>query len=185
MTEFLKTSKTERVQKRPMLERREVGRVVSEVPGPSLIIVAGIHGNEAAGIEASRRVLARLERGDIHLRGELLVLGGNVAAMQKGIRYQDKDLNRVWTEDQVRELRKKRELDAEDREQLDLLSHIEGAIGRARGRVHLGDFHTTSAEGIPFILFGDTLPQRRFVRAFPIPVVIGLEEQVDGVQSAF
>jgi predicted deacylase len=178
-------AKMERSQKRPLLERREIGRVVSEVPGPSLIVVAGIHGNEAAGIEGARRVLARLERGDIATRGELLVLGGNVAALQKGIRYQAKDLNRVWTEDHVRELRKKRDLDAEDREQLDLLSHVEAAIGRARGRVHLADFHTSSAEGIPFILFGDTLPQRRFVRAFPIPVVIGLEEQVDGVQSAF
>jgi succinylglutamate desuccinylase len=149
------------------------------------VVVAGIHGNEAAGIEASRRVLARLERGDIQLRGELLVLGGNVAALQKGIRYQSKDLNRVWTEEHVKELRKKRDLDPEDREQLDILANVEAAIGRARGRVHLADFHTSSAEGIPFILFGDTLPQRRFVRAFPIPVVIGLEEQVDGVLSAF
>ncbi len=185
MNAAMNSREKERVQKRPILERREVGRVVSEVPGPSLIVVAGIHGNEAAGIEGSRRVLARLERGDIALRGELLVLGGNVGALQKGVRYQEKDLNRVWTEEHVRELRKKRDLDAEDREQLDLLSQVEAAIGRARGRVHLADFHTSSAEGIPFILFGDTLPQRRFVRAFPLPVVIGLEEQVDGVQSAF
>lgn len=187
MTDMIPTehAKVERTQKRPILERREIGRVVSELPGPSLVVVAGVHGNEAAGVEASRRVLARLERGDIATRGELLVLGGNVAALQKGIRYQVKDLNRMWTEEHVRELRKKKDLDAEDREQLDLLAHVEAAIGRARGRVHFADFHTTSAPGIPFILFGDTLPQRHFVRAFPLPVVIGLEEQVDGVQSAF
>ena len=55
----------------------------------------------------------------------------------------------------------------------------------ARGQGHLVDLHTTSAAGIPFVLFGDTLAQRRFVSVFPIPNMIGLEEQVDGVLSSY
>ena len=46
------------------IERREIGRLVGEEPGPTLVIVAGIHGNEPAGTEAARRVFARLSRGE-------------------------------------------------------------------------------------------------------------------------
>jgi hypothetical protein len=93
----------------------------------------------------------------------------------------------VWSEAQIAALRAKRssDHDPEDREQLELLGAIESALGRARGRVHLADLHTTSAAGIPFILFGDTLAQRRFGRAFPLPVIIGLEEQLDAVLTEY
>jgi predicted deacylase len=172
---------------RVVVDRREIGRVRGAEGGPTLVVVAGIHGNEPAGIEAARRVFARMERGDVPLRGELVVLAGNVAALREGIRYHKKDLNRVWTEAHVDELRGGHlpVLDEEDREQLELLAAIEGAIARSRGRVHLADFHTSSAQGIPFVLFGDTLAQREFVRVFPIPIVMGLEEQLDGVLSSY
>ncbi len=169
------------------LERREIGRIIGEAPGPTLVIVAGVHGNEPAGIAAARRVLARLEHGLAQgkMRGELVVFAGNVGALRAGVRYRAKDLNRLWTDAHVESLPSWEEGDAEDREQIELMAAIEEAMGRARGRVHLGDFHTSSAQGIPFVLFGDTLPQRQFVRAFPIPIVMGLEEQVDGVLSSY
>jgi succinylglutamate desuccinylase len=184
---------------RVVVDRREIGRLVGADAGPTLVVVAGIHGNEPAGIEAARRVFARLERGDVHLCGELVAFAGNVAALREGIRYHKKDLNRVWTEARVAELRATLEapvdgggspargaaLDEEDREQLELLAAIEAAMVRSRGRVHLADFHTSSAAGIPFVLFGDTLAQREFVRVFPIPIVMGLEEQLDGVLSSY
>src|SRR5690606_36651941 len=84
-------------------------------------------------------------------------------------------------------LRSKREdrLDAEDREQHELAARVEDAMRRARGDVCLVDLHTTSAAGLPFVLFGDTLRQRRFGFSFPLPVILGLEEQLDGVLSAY
>jgi len=138
-------------------------------------------------VEAARRIFARLSANDLRVRGELIAFAGNLAGLRLGIRYQAKDLNRVWSEAQIAALREKHasELDAEDREQLELLAAIESALGRARGRVHLVDLHTTSAAGIPFILFGDTLEQRRFARAFPLPVIIGLEEQLDAVLTEY
>ena len=169
------------------IERREIGRLVGEEPGPTVVIVAGIHGNEPAGTEAARRLFARLSRGDLRIRGELVAFAGNLAGLRLGVRYQAKDLNRVWSEAHIAALREKRssEHDPEDREQLELLAAIESALGRARGRVHLVDLHTTSAAGIPFVLFGDTLAQRRFARAFPLPVIIGLEEQLDAVLTEY
>lgn len=172
----------------PTLERRELGRVTGRDPGPTLVAVAGIHGNEPAGIASARRVFARLERGDVALRGELVALAGNVASLRRGVRYQSKDLNRQWSEGRVAALRALAadgELDAEDAEQVELLGAIEAAMARARGPMHVADLHTSSAQGVPFVLFGDTLAQRRFVGAFPIPVIIGLEEQVDGALSEY
>jgi succinylglutamate desuccinylase len=168
---------------------REVGRVVGDGAGPTLIAVGGIHGNEQAGIHASRRVVERLSRPDVGMCGELLVVAGNVGAMRAGRRYQARDLNRVWSEMQVELLEERvkneRDLDAEDREQLEILSTIRAAIARARGPVYLVDLHTTSAHGVPFVLFGDTLAQRAFVAGLPLPVVMGLEEAVDGVLSSY
>jgi succinylglutamate desuccinylase len=172
------------------LEQREIGRLVGQPAGPTLVVVAGMHGNEPAGIHAARRVLARLARSEVPIRGELVVLAGNVTALRAGKRYLAKDLNRQWTEARVAGLLARTgdarsEDDAEDREQRELLAAIEEAQARARGRVHLADFHTTSAAGIPFVLFGDTMAQRQFVRAFPLPIIVGLEEQLDGALSEY
>jgi succinylglutamate desuccinylase len=166
---------------------REVGRHRGHAPGPMLIAVAGIHGNEPAGIEAARRVLARLAKGDLKLRGDFVAFAGNLRSLRRGVRYHDRDLNRAWTEDRVAELSRKPESawDTEDREQHELLQAITAAASRARGQVYLGDFHSTSAAGIPFILFGDTLRQLHFARAFPLPVILGLEEQLDGVLTEY
>ncbi len=166
---------------------RHVGSVRGREAGPTLVVVGGIHGNEPAGLQAARRVLDRLERDDAGLRGELVVFSGNLAALRARRRYQVKDLNRQWSDVRLAELRRRpaSELDPEDREQLELLGVIEDAMARSRGPVHLMDLHTTSAAGIPFVLFGDTLRQRRFGFSFPLPVILGLEEQVDGVLSGY
>jgi predicted deacylase len=170
---------------------REIGRVVGERKGPTLIAVAGIHGNERAGIGAARRVLTILEQRQGNVRGEFVALAGNLGAMKQGLRYRHRDMNRVWSEARIRDLEtrakvgKSGELDEEDIEQLDLLAALREAIARARGPVFLIDLHTTSAHGLPFVLFGDTLRQRRFAGAIPLPTVIGLEEQLDGVLSGY
>jgi predicted deacylase len=162
------------------VEQREIGRRQGEAAGATVIAVAGMHGNEPAGVHASRRILEQLA--GLPLRGELVVFAGNLGGLRQGLRYLKKDLNRVWT-GQGPWAAGPRE--AEDGEQLELSAAIEEARGRARGPVYLIDLHTTSAAGIPFMLLGDNPAQRRFAAAFPIPVVLGLEEELDGVLSAF
>ncbi len=167
------------------MQERELGRCSGAEPGPTVIAVAAIHGNEPAGIHAARRVFVQLAGARLPFRGELVVFAGNLGGIRQGVRYLSKDLNRVWTEACFSGLRAGGPQDAEDREQLELAAAIEEAGARARGPLHLIDLHTTSAAGIPFLLCGDTLAQRRFVAAFPIPVILGLEEQLDGVLSSF
>jgi Succinylglutamate desuccinylase / Aspartoacylase family len=168
---------------------REIGRIVGEAAGPTLIVIAGIHGNERAGAFAARRVLATVARRQGKVMGELVALAGNLGGLRLGVRYRERDMNRVWTAARIADLEARARtggaVDSEDEEQLELLSAIREAIARARGPVHLIDLHTTSAHGVPFILFGDTLKQRKFAGVIPLPILIGLEEQLDGALSSY
>ncbi len=171
----------------PILEEREIGRIRGAAPGPTVILVAGIHGNEHAGVTAARRVLQTLERRIGAMCGELVAFGGNLGAMRAGRRYLERDLNRMWNEDELAQMARTPDAPrtSEERERAALDAAIRDAASRARGRVHLVDLHTTSAPGLPFVFFGDTLKQRHFVSAFPLPVVLGLEDQVDGALPAY
>ena len=164
---------------------REIGRIRGERAGPTLIVVGSLHGNEAGGVHACRRVMAELRQRPLPIAGELVMLAGNVGALREGRRYRVKDLNRVWREEHVAALRAQDPSrdDAEDHEQRELLSAIDDAIARARGPLFLVDLHTTSAAGHPFVLFGDTTPQLELAITLPLPILLGLEEQVDGALS--
>jgi len=168
-------------------EQREIGRLVGRAAGPTLVVIGGMHGNEPGGAIAAKQVLERLSQSDVEVRGEVVALAGNMAALRAGRRYHDKDLNRQWGEDRVRALalQPAADDDAEDREQRDLLAAIESAMARARGPVYVADLHTTSAPGIPFLITGDTLAQRKLAVEFPLPIVLGLEEQLDGALSEY
>lgn len=150
--------------------------------GPTLIIIGSIHGNEPAGVLAEERVLARLqERTDV-LRGEIVLLRGNTRALGRNVRYIDTDLNRHWTAENVRTAMSDRPLPdgSEFFERAELLRIMREVITRARGEVYFLDLHTTSAHGTPFATVGDTLRNRRFALTFPVTIVLGLEEQIEG-----
>jgi succinylglutamate desuccinylase len=164
------------------VEQRLMGHARGPRPGATLICVVGIHGNEPAGVHAARRVLASLAGRDAHMRGDFVVLAGNLAALRAGRRYIDRDLNRAWTDERIAELRggPARAGTVEDREQLELLAAIDAALAETRGPVYVLDLHTTSGPGGVFSAFTDALPQRAFAENFPVPMILGLEEQVDG-----
>ncbi len=161
---------------------RVVGRHGGVETGPVLVALGGMHGNEPAGLEAARRVLARLERESPRFRGEAVVLAGNLRALDAGVRFVDRDLNRAFTPERIRGVDRAADLprDAEDLEQRDLLDALEDVLRRARGEAYFIDLHTSSAPGCPFATIGDTLRNRSFARHFPLPLILGLEEQIDG-----
>jgi predicted deacylase len=149
-------------------------------PGPTLIIVGGMHGNEPAGLAAARAVLDALPAGAV--TGEVVVLVGNRRAVAAGRRYLGRDLNRMWTTEQIAQARAAPEPELpEAHELVELADAIDAAIARARGPVHLIDLHTTSAAGLPFAIVGPTPEHRRFAEAIPLPGIVGLEHVLPGV----
>lgn len=63
------------------------------------VISAGIHGNETAPIELVGEWLARLEAGLVRLGAPVLVVLGNIPAIQAGKRFIDTNLNRLFRRD--------------------------------------------------------------------------------------
>lgn len=162
---------------------RVIGRHRGDEDGPTLVVLGGIHGNEPAGVHAARRVIAALGRLDPPFRGELITLVGNRQALRQDSRFLGLDLNRQWTRERLARFEQTRPggmKSPEDAEQHELLAELRAAEARARGDLYFIDLHTSSADGPPFLTIGDTLRHRGFALHFPLPVVLGLEEMVDG-----
>ena len=161
---------------------RLLGSYTGKRDGPTLFVCGGLHGNEPSGAQAARRVIAALERHGPPLRGEFLAVAGNLGALEQDRRFLDFDLNRCWTEQNVAALlaQDPSEDGPEHREQRAILDLYEAAAKRATGPLSLLDLHTTSGESPPFVLIGDTLANRKLGFAIPGPVILGLEELVDG-----
>jgi succinylglutamate desuccinylase len=165
-----------------------IASIRGSLTGPTLIIVGGIHGNEPAGVLAAERVRLRLKKRKAMLHGEVVLLRGITRALAQRFRYIDVDLNRQWTIENARiaglerpEITKVSEL----REQSEMLTILKEVVSRARGEIYLLDLHTTSAHGQPFATVGDTLRNRRFALSFPLTIVLGLEEQIDGTMLEY
>lgn len=163
--------------------RRErlLGRLRGGRPGPTVIAVAGLHGNEPAGVEGVERVLRRLAGEEGALTGDFIGLLGNAEALERGVRFLAEDLNRIWLPERLARVRAARgPLAAEDEELRQLDRALGEAFAAARGAVFVLDLHTTSGPGPAFAVLDDTLPNREFALGFPVPLVLGLEEELEG-----
>ncbi len=140
---------------RPAAHR--IASIRGALPGSTLIILGGIHGNEPAGVLAAERVWRRMQKRRAALHGEVVLLRGNTRALEQRVRYINADLNRQWTAENVRagELERGTPELSELLEQRELLTVIREAINRARGEIYFVDLHTTSAHGQPFATVGD------------------------------
>lgn len=65
-------------------------------PVASVVVSAGVHGDETAPIELVSRMVADIARGALPLACRLLVVLGNIEAMRAARRYLDDDLNRLF-----------------------------------------------------------------------------------------
>jgi predicted deacylase len=166
----------------PARPSRVIAHVRGTEPGPTLILVGGVHGNEPAGIIAARSVLADLPVTGVY--GEVIALVGNSRALAAGVRYVDRDLNRLWLPEHIAEARAGAE-GVELTELVELADAIDRVRERAAGTIYVLDMHTTSAEGFPFAVVGPTAAHRTFAAAFPLPGIRGLEETLDGTLTRY
>ncbi len=164
--------------------RRVVGRYRGIRPGPLVIIVAGLHGNEPAGVIALERLFRALDSETPPCRGEILGLAGNLTALASGCRYLVSDLNRSWTRRRIATIRTI-QADEEQREQYELLEILEETLRGRESDAIILDLHTTSSDSSPFFTVGDTLRNRQFARKLGLPLVLGIEEQIHGALLEF
>ena len=166
---------------------RLIGEYGDAKAGAILVVVAGLHGNEPAGIDAVARVIERLRRDRPEMCGRLVGLVGNRTALEREKRFVDTDMNRMWAAGSVAALRNANpdQLSVEQNEQRDLIACLESVLDE-HAPVIILDLHSTSAYGAPFCIISDTLQNRRVAFPWSIPVILGLEEAIDGtIQEYF
>jgi succinylglutamate desuccinylase len=159
-------------------DARILGTYGDDESGPLVLCTGGIHGNEPSGIVALRRVISRLEAQRPDFRGRLIAVAGNLPALSANRRFIDRDLNRGWSVRRVSEVLERPDT-TEDMEQAALLSILVPAIRGSTREVYLLDLHTTSSTSPPFVTLSDTLEIRRFAGRLGLPLVLGIEEEID------
>lgn len=165
-----------------------VDRLIGDIgspQGPILVVIAGIHGNEPAGVKGLERLFAALDKKRADLSGRLVGIRGNLKALELGERFLQEDLNRMWTVDRVHQAVNAKGSKAEEMEQHELFRTIIEVLRKSNGHAYFLDLHTTSAPAPPFINMNDTLDNRRFAAHFPIHTILGIEEVLDGPLLGF
>lgn len=168
-------------------KNRIIGKMNGAATGPTLIFVAGIHGNEPAGIYAARDVLRTLELKKDNFKGSLYAISGNLPALGKGVRYNTTDLNRLWTEENIEkvEQHENQDLTAELLQLKEIYTTIKLILEKEKGPFYFFDLHTTSSNSIPFITVNDSLLNRKYTSQYPLPLILGIEEFLEGALLSY
>lgn len=169
------------------LSTRLIGKISGQEKGPTFVLFGGIHGNEPAGILALEEVFNDLKRLSLPIKGNIFMIRGNLQGLSSGKRFLDHDLNRLWTNNNINNIREKStvELSVEEKELLEIFALLKKIIATHEPPFYFVDIHTTSSKTVPFITINDALINRRFSKCFPLPVVLGIEEYLEGPMLSY
>ncbi len=166
--------------------KRVLGTYTQDLPGPLLLCVAGMHGNEWAGVKALDLITKMLEVEPItnpsfKFFGKMVCLLGNITALKMRKRYVHRDLNRIWKHSHLKRLRDPRYCKHDILEMARLKRAIDREIKHWSGQdIYLIDLHTTTAEGGIFTLPVDDEPSLHVAKTMNAPVILGLVERLKG-----
>lgn len=166
---------------------RTIGAYTQGEEGPLLICLGGIHGNEPAGVHALERVLGNLRGITASFKGTFLALRGNCAALVERKRYIDKDLNRLWAQEEIDRVRALPEAkrNSEERELLELLRIIDVELSKPYPTKILVDLHTTSAPGGLFSIVSNDPFNRELAAALHAPVIFNFMTSLSTTTNIF
>jgi len=167
---------------------RIVGEIKGDEPGPLIILMGCLHGNETAGVKAIEEVFSNIQNNGMLIRGRLIGVRGNIQAFQAGKRYIDYDLNRAWTDEQVLRLRNNGQSFhfREDREMMDLLILFDQLINLdSYSHKIFVDLHSTSSENGNFIVVPEAYAEDPVIRALRLPLILDLEKHIKGTLLSY
>jgi succinylglutamate desuccinylase len=175
------------------MEDRIIGRYEGSAPGPLLICIGGMHGNEPAGVAAIEEVFHLLHNEPavnpgFQYGGVVIGVRGNIAAIRLKQRYIHRDLNRMLLKEElVRIYNCPTELlTPEDREFRDLIMTIEEEKRKYRPNLTLIlDLHTTTADGGIFTIAADDEMSLSLAKGLFAPVILGIAKGLKGTTIDF
>ncbi len=142
---------------------RVIGTYTSGRKGSLLFLTGGVHGNEPSGVEAIQKVFKQLEHDKPKIAGTVVGVAGNKKALNTGVRYIDEDLNRAWTEENIKS--------GEKKEMFEIISILENYPLRDFTKRYFLDCHTTSSASLPYISVQEINDNDAWAHKFP-PYII-------------
>lgn len=176
-----------------MNTNRIIGWYKGMQPGPLVVCIGGIHGNEPAGVQALEALMRRLDTAleknpDFEFRGTLLALCGNLAALSVKKRFLNEDLNRAWTPNRIAKISAspKHQRSVEEQEIADIIEYVTSAIASYKPtQLIVIDLHTSSADGGIFSLPGPDRISMAIAEQLHAPAVHGLLHTIEGAALAY
>lgn len=164
-----------------------IGDVRGDYPGPTVIAVAGIHGNEPTGIDAIQDVIETLEPLKEHIHGRFVGLRGNITALESGVRFMEEDMNRLWTTSLLDKIRRTpfEEQKTADRIQIKELLCILDPIMNGDEDVVFIDLHTFSGTGGMFAITPKEERHMDLLSQLKIPLIFGIEHNLIGTSMTY
>ncbi len=161
---------------------RIIGHFEGNGQGPTLVFFGGIHGNEPSGVKALEHVFSILEENKTVTNGNVYGIRGNIPALLREQRFLISDLNRMWTQAGIDQIKQKgKEVRShEENELAEIYTLLRNMLTNQPPPFYFIDFHTTSSETLPFITINDAVINRKFSSLFPVPVILGIEEYLEG-----
>ncbi|MGW9685196.1 succinylglutamate desuccinylase/aspartoacylase family protein [Flagellimonas sp. 2504JD1-5] len=172
--------------KEQVLAERIIGHLKAGDNGPTLVFFAGIHGNEQAGVLALNQIFQELEQQQELIKGEIFAIAGNLQALDKKVRFQTEDLNRIWIPRKIQSIQSKNgECNTEEKELLHLYELLFEILEKGKPPFYFIDLHTTSSDTVPFLVLNDSLLNRKFASNYPLPIILGIEEYLEGALLSY
>ncbi len=171
---------------KPIITQRVIGTYQGKDHGPLLLIFGAMHGNEHAGVRAIELALKMLEvepitNPDFIFHGRVTGIIGNLRAYQAVQRYIDQDLNRMWTEELITQLRTVPPQTAEEQEMKELTELVHQQISDYQPtRLIVLDLHTTSSFGGIFSVVSHDQRSSDLALEFHAPVIHGFIDILKG-----
>lgn len=164
---------------------RIIGKLEGDNPGPTIIALAGVHGNEPTSIKAVEHVLEKIKGLEDKFCGTFIGIRGNLEALSKGERFIDEDMNRIWFTsilDKVRRTPFDEVLTAERRETKAVLEIIDPIILNENQKepVIFADLHTFSAETGLFAISSREKKNVDLLSKLNVPLIFGIEKALHG-----
>lgn len=159
------------------MKNRIIGNYTSNKEGPLVFVTAGVHGNEPSGVQALERVFGELEKTQPEIEGRIIGVKGNVAALEKGQRYIDEDLNRTWKEE---DLKNKIQESHEQKEMVEIIEILKEYPEKNFSKRYFLDCHTTSSDSAPYISVQEVHDNDKWAHRFPTYIVRGFSDIVYG-----
>ncbi len=163
-----------------------INRILGKYPpihqeGNTLLITAGIHGNEPSGIIAFQKVWDTIHEKKPTLNGNLIGLAGNLSAIKAGERLVDHDLNRLFTSETLRNIDNKTTNLQEEKDVEEIVKIVKELEEKSsQNPLYYLDLHTTSSPTSPFISVKNGDESISFAQKFHLPLVIGIEKYIPG-----